>query len=212
MQKLVANALRPSGMMGANLLKTTSFYRYQSSTPNPNRASNKKKISVIEQQKQKLISETEKTVNSAEEHEQRKVVPQSKQKIRKGFSSLAKVPSTDALNPEDVLLDTFFQGYKPLTIPLRPPTKKRQTILYLDMDEGFQMLGNALEDLASATKETPAIKDYNKARFQFSNTSFSDNDATNERRPNLRARLPELNNRKTRGRMRVNRTLLKKKK
>ncbi|ESX01263.1 hypothetical protein HPODL_00660 [Ogataea parapolymorpha DL-1] len=211
MQKLVANALRPSGRMGANLLKTTSFYRYQSSAPNPNRASNKKKISVIEQQKQKQV-EAEKAVNSAEVHDQRKVAPQSKQKIRKGFSSLAKVPSTDALNPEDVLLDTFFQGYKPLTIPLRPPTKKRQTILYLDMDEGFQMLGNALEDLASATKESPALKDYNKARFQFSNTSFSDNDSTNERRPNLRARLPELSNRKTRGRMRVNRSLYKKKK
>ncbi|KAH3660452.1 hypothetical protein OGAPHI_007038 [Ogataea philodendri] len=171
--RFVTRSTNPTNRWWANGHKAASFYRYQSSQT-PGRTANKKKMSVLEQKKQVQTMKTDTDAkDSRDERENNKTNLPSSKKIRKGFSSLAKVPSTEALNPEEILLDTFFQGYKPLTLPLRPPTKKRQTVLYLDVEESLQFFGNALEEYSSISKAHTGAEDVNKSKYEFSNTSFN---------------------------------------
>lgn len=44
--------------------------------------------------------------------------------IKKGFSSVIKVPDTLNLEPRDILLDRLYQGYNPLLIPIKPKVKR----------------------------------------------------------------------------------------
>lgn len=44
--------------------------------------------------------------------------------VRKGFSSVIKVPDTFNLEPRDILLDRLYQGYNPLLLPIKPKPKR----------------------------------------------------------------------------------------
>ncbi|AOA64803.1 Hypothetical protein PP7435_CHR4-0931 [Komagataella phaffii CBS 7435] len=92
----------------------------------------------------------------------------STQKPRKGFSTLPKMaPIT--LNPRALMLEAFFSGYKPITMPLKPPSKKKQpnAVFYVELEDDNMELfdDNDPEELSRRL-------DYqNSRRYTFSNSS-----------------------------------------
>ncbi|ODV84454.1 hypothetical protein CANARDRAFT_23862 [[Candida] arabinofermentans NRRL YB-2248] len=156
---------------------STRFVRLQSSSSNPGAATSqtntKKKLELIEQQMQAQLQQQKQHQVQA----QQKNTTSTKQKAKKGFNSLAKVPTTMKLKPKDVLLDNFFQGYKPLTLPLQPPIKKPSTVYYLEFDDNLELVNDGFTDLPSSQHSSRAddilIKDKNSTRFEFSNYSFN---------------------------------------
>lgn len=124
--------------------------RYESSSSSPPQPATlgKKKLTLLEQQ-QKQQKEKEEKLKADEQAQSRtstegnssnKSESNSIQKkiIKEGFSNIIKVPDTDHILPQDILLDKLFQGYGPLTVPIQPQKfrKKSRTVLCVELDQG----------------------------------------------------------------------------
>lgn len=153
-----------------------SLRRYVSDSSNPTSAAMaKKKLALLQQQRQQRQQQDEEHDN---EH---RISNESSRAMlaKKGFESVKKVPTTTEISPKDLLLDKFFQGYRPLTIPLSPNKSfdSPGTVVYFELDGSDDLLENGLQELASGTgKVSPdnIYKDKNMTRFQYSKHSFED--------------------------------------
>jgi hypothetical protein len=92
----------------------------------------------LQQHKENTLSHSNKIVSSGKHLKNTKNNINDIKIIKKGFSNVAKVPSTINLEPRDVLLDKLYQGYNPLLSPIKPKTKKPMP----------KILVNIYEDLA----------------------------------------------------------------
>lgn len=77
--------------------------------------------------------------------------PQSKaQKVKKDYSALPRVPTTHHVNIAKLLMETFYAGYRPLSLMTMQPasagaaaSRKKKTIFDLGLDEGPMWLYSA---------------------------------------------------------------------
>lgn len=93
-------------------------------------------------------------------------------KLRKGFSNVAKVPSTLNVETKDILLDKLYQGYNPLLSPIKPKPKKTAPKILVNIyediafdEDGFEeedvvdsMLGPKLHVSRYIYDKDPAIE------------------------------------------------------
>lgn len=182
------------------------FKRLQSSSSDPSikasaiiNSAQKKKLALLEKQK----SQTNKEQQQLQQQQQQKQKQQQQQqtqqqtqlqpnqpskttstlkktvplvKPRIGFTSLPKVPSTISLKPKEVLLDKLFSGYRPITLPIQPPSKsplKTNAVVYFELDENLDLLDDSG---FTSTKDASINEDKNRTRYEISNYSFSHDD------------------------------------
>ncbi|ODV96652.1 hypothetical protein PACTADRAFT_79105 [Pachysolen tannophilus NRRL Y-2460] len=118
-------------------------------------------------------------------------------KPRLGFSSLPKVSSTYSFHPKDLLLDNFFSGYRPMTLPIQqqqqqlekpkylnkisPQLNKSGAYVYFEIDDNLDFL-NDLENTANENPELRArdIERKTSTRFDHSHKSLKEQDQKNE--------------------------------
>lgn len=139
--------------------------RFQSSSSSTLKI--KKQVILQDQQKQIKSTKSSKTVNKDTAKTQRSSDGKKElsERPRKGFSSLPKVPSTLRLSPKNLLLDSLFSGYRPLTSPIKPLSKLEKspkTYLYLELDSG--------DYLDEPSPKEP--EERSQSRYQYSNYSF----------------------------------------
>lgn len=102
-------------------------------------------------------------------------------KLRKGFSTVDKVPSTVNLEPRDVLLDKLYQGYNPLLSPIKPKTKKTSPKILVNIYEDLAFDDDGFENDA----DSAVIDTLVGPKLQISKYIF-------DRNPQMEAKLKEL--------------------
>ncbi|VEU21431.1 DEKNAAC102224 [Brettanomyces naardenensis] len=191
-----------SGARRAPTADSKLFARFQSNSSSSSQSASasslaKKKLTLLEQQQQQQQQQKSKVDEDVEEQQVedgsvsngKKLSKQgdldnrlqSKEtRIRRGFSSVNKVPSTASIRAKDILLDSLLQGYRPLTLPLVPPQapKRSPTVVYFEFDDNMDVLENGLNELTGNNAggiqtSVDILKDKNLTRYQYSNYSFS---------------------------------------
>lgn len=117
-------------------------------------------------------------------------------KPKKGFSSLPKVPSTYNFNPKDLLLDNFFNAYRPMTLPISPPvTPQRKmpsglpaalknaggTLIYFEIDDNMDFMDQLKNrDEMNVDETVEDIERRTSTRFDHSHKSLKEEDSKAE--------------------------------
>ncbi|GME98582.1 unnamed protein product [[Candida] boidinii] len=194
----------PRVAAGLTRSRMIMFKRLQSSSSDPNikasaiiNSAQKKKLALLEKQRSQTNKEQQQQQQQQKQKQQqqqqtqlqsnqtlktastlKKTVPLVKPRI--GFTSLPKVPSTISLKPKEVLLDKLFSGYRPITLPIQPPSKsplKTNAVVYFELDENLDLLDDSG---FTSTKDASINEDKNRTRYEISNYSFSHDDFEND--------------------------------
>ncbi len=169
------------------------IFRYASNSSNPPESETlaKKKLTLFEQE-QKQQKEREEKLKAEQEAKSHTNSEGNDSKengfnlvqnkiIRKGFNDIRKVPETNYISPQDILLDKLFQGYGPLTVPIQPRKykKKSRTVLYVELDQADDPFDSqSMEEEEGNGYRSPfafSLKG-ESPRYEISQNSLNEND------------------------------------